>query len=257
MTDAAQIMALLQTQMFAGFVVFLRLGSAMAVLPVFGESSVPPRVRLALAIAFTLVVLPAVAPNLARPPQNSALIALLGLEVVVGLALGLVIRIFVLALSMAGSIAAQATSLAAAFGGTAQEPMPAIGHLLTMGGLALAALYGLHVKLTELFLLSYSDFPTGLWPSPAGLRDWGVSEIARAFSLAFSLAAPFALAATLYNVALGVINRAMPHLMVSFIGAPALTIGGLILMLIAVPTGLAVWHDGFAAFLADPYEATQ
>ena len=55
----------------------------------------------------------------------------------------------------------------------------------------------------------------------------------RTFALAFSLAAPFVTAALLYNIALGVINRAMPQLSVTFIGAPALTAGGLLLILVA------------------------
>ena len=36
----------------AGFIVFLRVGAAMAVLPAFGEQTVPGRVRLVLALAF-------------------------------------------------------------------------------------------------------------------------------------------------------------------------------------------------------------
>jgi len=42
--------------LFLGFVVFLRVGAAMAVLPAFGEQIVPARVRLGLAIAFTAIV---------------------------------------------------------------------------------------------------------------------------------------------------------------------------------------------------------
>ena len=44
----------------------------------------------------------------------------------------------------------------------------------------------------------------------------------------------------------------MPALMVSFIGAPALTLGGLVLMALAVPLGLAIWLGAFQAFLANP-----
>ena len=41
--------------------------------------------------------------------------------------------------------------------------------------------------------------------------------------LAFTLAAPFVLVSVLYNLTLGVINRAMPQLMVVFVGAPVIT----------------------------------
>ena len=62
------------------------------------------------------------------------------------------------------------------------------------------------------------------------------------------------IAGLIYNVALGAINRAMPQLMVSMIGAPAQTLGGLALLMIALPTGLMVWNDAFDAFLSNPFE---
>jgi flagellar biosynthesis protein FliR len=92
-------------------------------------------------------------------------------------------------------------------------------------------------------------------PGSPEIADWGLGTIAKAFSLAFVLAAPFTIAAFLYNVALGVINRAMPTLMVSFIGAPALAGGGLILIALAAPLMLAVWLVQFRAVLAAPFVA--
>ncbi|OZA12754.1 MAG: hypothetical protein B7Y02_06935 [Rhodobacterales bacterium 17-64-5] len=57
----------------------------------------------------------------------------------------------------------------------------------------------------------------------------------------------------IYNLALGAINRAMPQLAVSMVGAPALTLGGLALLAVATPLLLAVWLEAFQAFLADPF----
>ena len=51
-----------------GFVlVFARIGGVMTLLPGFGERLIPARVRLGLAIAFTLVVWPMLAPGLVTP----------------------------------------------------------------------------------------------------------------------------------------------------------------------------------------------
>ncbi|MFA5539020.1 MAG: flagellar biosynthetic protein FliR, partial [Gemmobacter sp.] len=52
--------------------------------------------------------------------------------------------------------------------------------------------------------------------------------------------------------ALGVINRAMPQLMVAFIGAPALTAGGLILLAVLAPVMLTIWMQALAGQLAAP-----
>lgn len=250
----ATLLAFAQAWYGLALVVFLRVGAAMALFPVFGEKSVPQRVRLVLAMAFTLVVLPAVAPQI-RPAleQVKAPATLFFTEAIAGLAIGAVIRLFVMALQIAGSMAAQATSLAQIFGGMGADPQPAIGHVLLTAGLALAVMMGLHVRLTEMLILSYDIFPVGALPGGEIVSSWGLEHVARAFAFAFSLAAPFVVASLVYNVALGVINRAMPQLMVAFVGAPAITAGGLILLLLAAPLLLSLWGDALAAFLADPF----
>jgi flagellar biosynthesis protein FliR len=255
MTAALTALAELGQQWLAvGFAVFLRVGAAMALFPVFGERTVPERVRLALALAFTLVVLPAIAPTL-RPilTETHGPGLFLLTETIAGLAIGVVIRLFVLVLQMAGSMAAQATSLAQIFGGQNADPQPAMGHVLLVGGLALAVMLGLHVRLAEILILSYDIFPPGALPGAEIVSSWGLSRVAHAFALAFTLAAPFVVASLVYNVALGVINRAMPQLMVAFVGAPAITAGGLLLLFLTAPILLGVWGDALSAFLANPF----
>lgn len=242
-----------QAMLFSAFVVFLRVGGAMALLPAFGEQLVPARVRLVLALAFTAIVLPGALPFIAHPQTNLPLPVWLLAETVIGLLIGMMVRLFVLCLQIAGTMAAQATSLSQLFGGTTGEPQPAVAELLTLAGLAMAVHLGLHVRVVEVFLGSYQALPPGGLPAAELVRQWGLAGIAQAFSLGFSIAAPFVVAGLVYNVALGAINRAMPQLMVAFVGAPALTLGGLVLLAIALPTGLLVWHQAFETFLSNPY----
>ncbi len=257
MMDAfAQLVPWIQANMYLGFVIFLRVGAAMALLPTFGEQSVPRQIRLGLALAFTVILAPIIG---ATDPALSNARPILGLyiatEVVIGLALGFMLRLFVIALQIAGSMAAQATSLSQIFAGAGVEPLPAIGHVLVVSGLALAVMMGLHLRIVEFFVLSYDLLPPGQFPARETLAQWGISRISYAFGLAFTLAAPFVIASLIYNVALGVINKAMPQLMVAFVGAPAITAGGLILLFLAAPLLLAVWTDALAGFLSDPFGA--
>lgn len=230
--------------------VFLRVGAAMALLPAFGEQSVPQRVRLVLAIAFTAITAPAVWDRLPQQPDLPALLV----EVAAGLLLGAGLRLFVMVLQMAGTMIAQATSLSQIFGGVG-EPQPAVGHLLVAAGLAVAVMAGLHIRIAETLILSYKVIPPGALPAAADVARWGIGQIGQAFALAFTLAAPFTIAALLYNLALGFINRAMPTLMVSFVGAPALSAGGLILLALAAPMLLSVWQSALTGFLDAPFTA--
>jgi flagellar biosynthetic protein FliR len=228
--------------------VFLRVGGVMALLPGFGDLVVPARVRLVLALSFTLVVAPA-APPLAGPVTPGVLIA----EAAAGLVLGAGFRLMVMALQMAGAMAAQAMTLTQLFPGAGVDPQPAVGNLFFFAGIALAMTMGLHVEVARLILLSYEVMPIGRAPMAGDVALWGLGRIGEAFALAFALAAPFTLAGLVYNLALGLINRAMPMLMVTFVGAPALTLGGLALLAVAAPFGLGLWQGALADFAAAPF----
>ncbi|OLS53649.1 flagellar biosynthetic protein FliR [Rhodovulum sulfidophilum] len=238
---------------WAGFLVFLRVGAIMAMLPAFGERAVPIRVRLGLALAFTAVVSPAVSPGLIEAPPSLALA--FATETVIGLALGLVLRLMILALQMAGEIAAQATSLSQILGAASMDPQPAMGRLMLMAGLALAVMSGLHVRAAEAMILSYDLLPAGRFPDAGDLADWGVGGIAKGFALAATLAMPFVIASLIYNVALGVINKAMPQLMVAFVGAPAITAGGLVILFLSLPPMLTFWQYRLLTLFAAPFGA--
>ncbi|KJZ21265.1 flagellar biosynthesis protein FliR [Loktanella sp. S4079] len=244
-----------QVMIWAGFVVFLRISALMALLPAFGYQSIPMRVRLGLALMFTLVVAPSVSDSVPMIPETLlSAFRLSAPEILSGAFFGMCLRLFVFALQIAGSIAAQATSLSQIFGGSAgADPQPAIGHVLVLGGAALAMLSGLHVQAAGYMLHSYTLVPIGTLMNSEIVSNLGVTEVRRCFELAFSLAAPFLLASLVYNVVLGVINRAMPQLMVSFVGAPAITAGGMLLLLITAPIMLRVWHSSFVGFMDAPF----
>ena len=237
------------------FAVFLRVSAFVSLLPAFGERSIPVRVKLGISIAFTLIILPAVRPpDLA--PGFLPMVRLVGTEVLVGMVLGIGLRLFVLALQTAGAIAAQSTSLSQLLGGAAADPLPAMGYFLMLAGLTLAVILGLHVRAAQFLIQSYAMFPMGSLPAPSDLSRWGVAQISSSFKLAFALAAPFVIASLIYNLALGVINRAMPQLMVAFVGAPAITFAGLFLLFAGAPLILSVWSDALNGFLINPAGGT-
>ncbi|MBV1896066.1 MAG: flagellar biosynthetic protein FliR [Rhodobacteraceae bacterium] len=239
-----------------GFLVFLRVSALVSLLPAFGERSVPVRVKLILAIAFSAIVAPA-APFLTLTGGPLEFVGFVLPEITIGLVLGIAIRLFILALQTAGSIAAQATSLSQLLGGAAAEPVPAMGYVLVVAALALAVMFGLHIRAAELLILSYELFPAGVFPDGRLLSSWGLSRISHAFSLAFMLAAPFVIASLVYNLTLGVINRAMPQLMVAFVGAPLITFGGLFLLFVSTPFMLTVWIEALSVFFQNPAGASR
>ena len=250
----AEILPLVSAALWHGITVFLRVAVLVSFAPAFGEQSVPMRVKLMLALAFTVVTAPAT-PVSAIEPALDAIAWLAVTETVAGLILGLGLRLFILGLQTAGSIAAQSTSLSQILGGAVADPLPAMGYALIIGGLALAVMSGVHVKAAELVILSYDLLPMGTLPKGSAVSRWGLDQIRHAFSLAFTLAAPFVILSVLYNLALGAINKAMPQLMVAFVGAPVITAAGVVLLFLTAPLILSVWMASLDHFLADPFSA--
>ncbi len=238
------------------FVVFLRVGPIIALFPGFGEQSVPVRIKLVLALAMTAIVAPAIAPDVHGVSQGSThLVWLVLTETTVGTFIGIGIRLFLLALQTAGSIAAQSTSLSQILGNTGAAPLPAMGFVLVTGALALAMMLGLHVRLAEMAVLSYRVLPVARMPDAATVTQWGIGRVAHAFGFAFTLAAPFVIVSVLYNLTLGIINRAMPQLMVVFVGAPAITGAALFLLMLLAPTMTAIWVEALQTFIINPFGA--
>lgn len=254
MTD--HLLALLEESqgiLWHGIAVFLRVGALVALLPAFGERTVPTRIKLVITLAFAVIVSPAV-PQLDSPQHFDTLSLLIVTETLAGMLLGIGIRLFILALQTAGSIAAQSTSLSQILGGAVADPLPAMGYILVMSGLALAVLTGLHIKAASLLILSYEFLPMGQLPTGTLVSTWGLTQTAKAFSLAFTLAAPFVILSVIYNLALGAINKAMPQLMVAFVGAPVITAGGLFVLALAAPIMLEHWMRALDLFFSNPYQ---
>lgn len=251
----SDLLGIAEAMAWAAALAFIRIGAMMALIPGLGEAVVPQRVKIALVVAFTLVIAPVLADQIG--PDATPTFLAIGKEAVAGLILGAGMRLFIVALQTAAAMIAQATTLSQLFAGVAPEPQPAIGNLLVMAALALSMAAGLHVRAAELILTSYQILPVSSPLQAASAADWGLALIGRTFSLAFSLAAPFVIASLIYNVALGVINRAMPALMVSMVGAPALTLGALALLAIAAPVILAAWLEAYSAHIAQPFAVTR
>lgn len=230
-------------------ILFFRIGALISVSPGLGTAMVSQRTKLILALALSNVMV------FALPAGEAVISAQLILsEISIGLLLGFGLRFLFWALQIAGTIAAQATSLSQLLGGASVEPMPAIGQILSMGGLALFFVLDLHIIWVSGVFLLYETLPIGLVVSGLDVFSWGTSQLKHTFDLAFQLSAPFLILAILYNVTLGIVNKAMPQLMVAFVGAPVITFCGLVFLLFSAGSILSVWAEVLEGYLMNPLE---
>jgi flagellar biosynthetic protein FliR len=251
--DAA-LLAALPGWAWAFMLVLARVGSAVMLLPGFGEAEVPMPVRAALAVALTLVMLPVVAPHLPPEPADGlrALLAVVT-EVIAGLWLGWLARLLVLALPMAAQIAAGMIGLA-----NVLQPDPVLGpqssaltRLFALAAPVAIMAAGLHALPLAALEGSYHVIPPGLALPGGDAAQAVVQAVGTSFALALRLAAPFVVAAIVWNVALGLLAKLVPQLQIYFAAMPAQILGGILLVGLLSAAVLSAWlgelRSGFAA----------
>lgn len=240
------------------FGIFTRVAAACFLLPSIGEHAIPARVKLAAALALSAIIVPMVAIDIAPiQPNAMAILHMVGAEILAGLFIGVSIRLLIFALQTAGTIAAQNLSIAQMFGGAmGPEPEPVISNFLTLAAIAAALAAGLHIKIVMALAASYDVVPFGIKMPSMDFGYWVSMRGTALFDLAIGLALPFVIVGFVYNVSLGAINRAMPQMMVSFVGAPAITGMGIGLLMLTAPVILMVWLDHLDAALLAPFSAS-
>ncbi len=237
------------------FGTFVRVAATAFLLPGIGERGVPTRIKLGGAVALSLVVAPMVLGDMTElKPSPSEIGRIVTTEALAGLFIGISIRLMIFVIQIAGTVTAQSMSVAQMFGGAGPEPEPIIATLLTLTVITLALIAGLHVKVALALAASYDIAPFGLALNSDDVGQWASASGSAVITMAIGLALPFVVLSFVYNLSLGAINRAMPQLMVAFIGAPAITFMGIGLLLLALPVILHTWLDQLDTVLTAPFQ---
>ena len=243
---------LLPAQLFAYMLVFLRVGSAMMLLPGFGEPYVPARLRLLLALTIAVIVAPVLGNTLPVMPESAAALALLLLgEILIGFFLGTVARMYMAALTTAGMVIAYMSSMANALTNdpsAAQQGSIAGTFLLIVAVMTIFAL-NLHHAMLFAIIDSYELFVPGLPPPVADFADMISRVVGRTFLLSFQLATPFIAVGLIFFLGLGLLGRLMPQMQVFFVAMPLQIAAGFVVLVLVLPAILRVFIGAFQGSL--------
>jgi flagellar biosynthetic protein FliR len=223
---------------------FARVGTLVMLLPGLGEMTVPMRVRLAVALVLTAILLP-----LHEKAYTIDLKALgpvqlmLAEEMLIGAVLGLTARLAISALQVAGSVIAQQLGLGfvTAVDPTQDQQGVLVGNFLTMLGIALIFATDLHHLVIAALNDSYTLFRPGELLSVGDMAQHITQVITTAFRIGIQLSAPFLVFGLLFNLGLGVLSRLMPQMQVFFIGLPLSIMLGLALLLLVLGTMMGIF----------------
>lgn len=241
--------ALLTTQFLAVALVFARIGAAMMFLPGFGESFVFVRHRLAASLLIALVITPIVA-QAPVPTGGVDLIRAMGIEVTLGIWIGLVARVLLTAMQVAGAQIGMVSGLSNAFApdiGSFQGST-LIATALLLAAVAVIFAADIHHLIIGALIESYFVFPPGMIMF-GDLAEQMTKAAQTAFYIGVSVAAPFFVMGVVLNVGLGLTNRMLPSLPVFFVAAPVLIAAGLFVLVLAVPTAVRTFLSRFVEWL--------
>lgn len=229
---------------FGGVLVAARTGGALMLLPGIGEPEVPPTVRLCLLLGLVALLMPPLAPGLPAMPDGAPELArLVATESLIGVFLGFLARVAVLALAQAGQAAALMIGLSsplqtdAVFGAQGT----ATGRLLGLMAAVLVFETGLYALPLEALAESYAVLPPGEGLPVGEGAEAVAGAVAASFGLALRLAAPLVLGAMLGQVALGLVARLAPNLQVYAVAGAGQILAGLLLLALVLPALVPVW----------------
>lgn len=239
---------------FLYLLLFSRIGAILMLMPALGEDMIPMRMRLSFALAFTLVLYPLLSPNLpSMPAEVMNIFGLIFHELAIGVMLGAIARITVMAAQVAGAIIAFQTGLSSAM---AADPTQVgvqgavFGSFLSFLGMVLIFATDLHHMALAATYDSYMVFPLDAPLMFDDAAQLAIRTVASAFTVGVQMSAPFIVYGLVFNLGAGILARLMPALQVYFLLMPANIIIGLVLfaMLLMMMMGWYISH--FEAHLA-------
>lgn len=240
-------------QVYAGGLVFARIGAMVMLMPGIGENVVPPRIRLSFAVLMALLLAPIVGKSIVTVPSSvGAMGGAVLHEVLVGLMIGAVLKLFVSSLTTAGEIISLQTTLSFAqtTNPAGAQTSTAVATFLSMLGLTLIMVTDLHHLFIGAMVKSYDLFP---FTRPVPVNDaaaLAVRTVADSFKLGLQLSAPVLVFSIVFNLATGLVGRVMPSFQIFFVTSPLSVILGLSLLGLSLGGIAMVWTDRYRELLA-------
>ena len=237
-------------QVWAGGLIFARIGAILMLIPGVGESYVPPRIRLSLAFVVSLALWPVVQGALpALPATVGGMVGWVLREVIVGLAIGAVLRSFTTALATAGEIVSLQTTLS--FAQTANplqaQPGTTIAAFLMLLGTTLVFATDTHHLFIAGLVGSYDLIAPARPLVTADFTSLAIRTLGDSFMLGVQLSAPVIVFAIIFNLASGLVGRVMPSFQVFFAAAPLSVILGLSVFALSLGVLGTVFIDRYRA----------
>lgn len=217
------------------FMIFVRIGTCLMLLPGFSSTQVPNQVRLYSAIGISFAIFPLVAAEQQFPEsvQPAEMLALIFGEIVIGAILAIPVRFFVMSISFAGEVITQVIGMNAIPGiSIGESQSTTLATMMEISTITLFFISGLHVNFFMALLMSYTVYPVGELLVIGNMVESLATHLSQAFQIVIRLSAPLIICAVVMNLIAGLVNKLTPQIPIYFVSTPFLISAGL---------GLLIW----------------
>ncbi len=226
---------------------FFRILAMIGASPLFGARGVPAWVKIGLAFVLTVVVAPVLGPMPAVQPASAHGMFILVQQLMIGVAMGLTMRVVFSAIEMAGHIMGLQMGLGFAtfFDPQNSAQIPVMGQFLGLVAMLFFLAINGHLMVITALVESFRVLPVGLHAfSGEGWRTlalWG-GEVFRGGVL---ISLPVVAVLMMTNVAMAVLTRAAPQLNIFAVGFPLTLAVGFIVISLSMGYFLPVFGTMF------------
>lgn len=217
--------------------IFIRVTSFIVVSPGFSIKGLPSVAKIALSMGITLAAYSAV-PVMEQEAGTVLFAVLVIKEVLLGIALGFITKLFFTAVEIAGNFVdfQVGFSMGAVYDPSMGINVSYYGKIYYWLSMCVFYLTNLHHVVIKSLVKSFESVPI----SSTDLGDFGVEGMMKLlgiiFELAFNIAVPMMIVALLTEVILGLISRSVPQINVLILGMPLKIVASFVMMLVLLPT---------------------
>ena len=214
-----------------------RLLGLIATAPLFGNVSIPRRVKVGFGIALAMIVAPVIQTPTGLEPMSLQGLLILMQQLLIGIAMGFSMRLIFSAVELGGEIASLTMGLGFAtfFNPQSQGRSAAVSQFFSLVTLMIFLAADVHLALLSVLVDSFSTMPIIVGPMAGSLSEQVLHWTTRLFSAGLQLSLPIVAALLITNMALAILTRAAPALNLFGIGFPITLAVGFSMMGLTLP----------------------
>jgi flagellar biosynthetic protein FliR len=247
--------------LFPFLLVFARVTGAILMIPGLGSQFINTPVRVLFSMAISAVIAPLVMESMPQAPDDPYFFfSLVAMEALIGLFIGIMGRVLLSSMELAGTVIGFQSGLMNAFVMNPvdgrQSSLPAT--YLSVVVMTLIFIGDLHHLALQAVYDSYQMFHPGQLTGYGNMTNDFMKSIVimmtEAFILGTQIAAPVIILSMLFFVGMGLLNRLMPQLQVFFIAQPFQIYMGFMIMALILSASSMTVIERLAALYANLWQ---